>query len=133
MVDPVSRDSALSLVCPNCGNYTDRPLNEETGWCVTCSPTATISNNYLANNADEIEHYMEQGHSLNRAIDLLHHENGRPHCLVCGDVIKRARRNAVFCRSKPQCRRYSRRYVYLYRERNLSKSEALSIIFQELT
>jgi len=131
-------------VCPNCGRWITGRLEEETGWCSDCSQgvitTQLAATNlfnkveqYLTANADEIEHYLIQGHSLNASIDLLHHTNGRPKCLVCGSQIYRAKRSAIFCRSTKECRRYSRRYVYLYREKGLSKAEALATVLNELT
>jgi ribosomal protein S16 len=90
---------------------------------------------YLASNADELEHYITQGATLNQAVNRLHKSsNGnRPTCASCGGVIKRARRSAIFCRQHNYCRRYARRYTYLYQEKGLSKTEALAQIFQEIT
>lgn len=119
--------------CPNCGRWVDK-LSEETGWCRDCTPVAEKElRNYLEANADEIEHYLLQGKSLSRAIDLVYRKNGRPHCISCGSVISRAPRNAVFCRARPECRRYSRRYVYLYQKKGMSKVEALAKVLEELT
>lgn len=130
-------------ICPSCGEFF-KELIPETGWCVECTKESGIEADvgsklyrrieaYLAINADEIEHYLLQGLSFNRAIGKLHRNNGRPHCLSCGKLMRRAPRTAVFCRSTPQCRRFSRRYVYLYRERKMTKSEALAIVLEELT
>jgi len=65
------------------------------------------------------------------ALDLA--RNDRPKCAVCGQVIQRAKRNAIFCRQNKECRRMSRRYVYLYTEKHMSKVEALAIVLSELT
>jgi hypothetical protein len=122
-----------SEVCPNCGEFAT--LNEVTGWCEKCSPTDKAYSkleSYLAKNADEIEHYMTQGMSVGAAIDMLHSPKVRPTCIVCGGVIVRAQRSAIFCRRTYNCRRYARRYVYLYQTKGLSKSEALSRIFEQL-
>src|SRR5262245_15136694 len=88
---------------------------------------------YLARNADEIEHYIIQGYSFYQSLELLHRTNGRPTCIVCGGTIKRAKRESTFCRQSTECRRYARRYVYLYQSKGLTKTEALAIVFTELT
>lgn len=137
-------ESALSpiseVLCPNCGNfYSEDDISEITGFCLKCSPTEQeIKFNlelYLARNADHIEFLITKGKSLWQALDSLANSNNRPICLVCGNAIKRSKRTAVFCRSTPLCRRYSRRYVYLYSEKNprLTKAEALAVVMSELT
>jgi hypothetical protein len=122
--------------CPNCGNEVNE-LDDETGFCAECTPNPrelySRVEQYLAANAEELEFYIYHGKSLYQAIDLLHDGNHRPKCLCCGAVIKRAKRTAVFCRQNKECRRYSRKYVYLYTERGLSKSQALAVIMEELT
>jgi tRNA(Ile2) C34 agmatinyltransferase TiaS len=60
-------------------------------------------------------------------------QSDRPRCIVCGEEMTRASRKSVICRRTQECRRISRRYVYLYTERNLTKTEALSKIMTELT
>jgi len=124
-----------SVVCPNCGDFVDY-LIVKTGWCRICSYAGSVLVNkleqYLAANADEIEHYLLQGKSLNKAIDLVHSKNGRPHCLSCGRIMDRAPRNAVFCRATKQCRKFSRRYVYLYREKGMTKHAALAKVLEDL-
>jgi hypothetical protein len=123
----------MDEICPSCGKWVSE-LSEETGFCGECSPKVVSQlESYLLANADEIEHYLLQGLSLNQAIDRLHANNGRPRCLVCGHTITRAKRTAVFCRRTKECRRYSRRYVYLYRELGMSKSQALAQVLEELT
>jgi hypothetical protein len=82
-------------------------------------------------NADHVEYYTTQGCSLNRAI-LLVCDDVRPTCASCGEVIKGARRESVFCRQTYQCKRASRRYVYLYNQKGMSKSEALAQVISEL-
>ena len=123
-------------VCPSCGKFAD--LDEMTGWCSECSP-ATLQKafsrleSYLAKNADEIEHYMVQGYSLSQSVDKLHSPQSRPTCIVCGNVIKRASRSSIFCRRTTACKKYARRYIYLYQTKRLSKAEALAKIFEELS
>jgi hypothetical protein len=120
-------------VCPNCGEFVDE-LDFATGFCYNCSPTNLLVERYLEQHADEIEHYLMQGLSLNKAIDALHASNGRSRtCIVCGSAMPHAPRTAVFCRGKKECRRFARRYVYLYSERGLSKSEALAKVMEEIT
>jgi len=134
--------SVTEEVCTNCGNFVSSDeIDELTGWCFDCSPnevTQEIKFNlelYLARNADHIEYLLLQGKSLWQALDALSTDGSRPICLVCGNVIKRSKRTAVFCRSTPLCRRYSRRYVYLYSEKkpHLTKAEALATVMGELT
>lgn len=129
-------------VCTNCGNFVSSDdINELTGWCSECSPdevTQELKFNlelYLTRNADHIEFLLLQGKSLWQALDALSTDGSRPICLVCGNVIKRSKRTAVFCRSNATCRHYSRKYVYLYREKkpHLSKAEALALVMSELT
>src|SRR5215510_7471105 len=98
-------------VCPSCGNFTDdRGLNEITGWCYECSPLVTTSPPKF----------------------YIRHSDPGPFCVVCGGRIERAKRNAIFCRQHKECRRMSRRYVYLYTERNMTKVAALATILNEL-
>lgn len=105
--------SSEDCVCPSCGNFTDaKGLNEVTGWCIDCT---TLS-------------------AGNAAADVVvHHPFDIPKCIVCGEPIRRSRRFAIFCRRHSLCRRYARRYVYLYSERGISKAEALAIVLRELT
>lgn len=122
-------------LCPNCGKW----VAELTilGWCSQCSPELPRDalqqvENFLAENADHLEYYTGQGLSTGEAIDALR-SDVRPRCLCCGGVINRApRRNVLLCRKTRECRRLSRRYVYLYREKGFTKIEALVQIFQEL-
>ena len=129
------------IVCPNCGNYADE-LDEYTGWCRTCSYVPTNRDTLeisFAANADAIEFYISTGRqfgktralSVWKALKLA--QADRAICVVCGNRIARASRSAIFCRKTPECRRYSRRYVYLYREKGLTKVEALAIVLEELT
>ena len=135
--------TALTLVyddneflCTNCGEfYPDVEINEITGWCFKCSPSSPLYfklEAYLEHNADHIEHYLAQGRSLWQALDLLS-QHKRPICLVCGNEIKGAKSSAVFCRKNAECRRYSRRYVYLYSEKDFTKITALAQIMSELS
>lgn len=124
----------MTEVCPNCGELVNE-LDELTGFCYDCShDTNSLVDRYLELHADEIEHYLLQGKSLNQAIDLIHKTNGSfKRCVVCGNAMPHAPRNAVFCRAQKECRRYARRYVYLYNERGLSKAEALAKVLEEVT
>jgi predicted amidophosphoribosyltransferase len=85
----------------------------------------------LSINSNALEHYMLHGYSVAAAVDRVYAEN-RPTCAVCGKPIKHASKSAVFCRRTPECRRYSRRYVYLYSRRGHTKVEALGIVLSEL-
>lgn len=118
--------------CPNCGEFFSS-LNEITGFCGKCTnQTKKKVELFLEKYADHIEHYIAQGCALPIAIKSVRTEN-QPRCLSCGVVIIRAPRNSVFCRSNKKCRHYSRKYVYLYREKGLSKAEALAQVSVELT
>lgn len=123
-------------ICPNCGEWVSG-LNEVTGFCQDCSPDGDsnlLVERYLEVNADEIEYYLLQGKSLNQAIDYIHSSNGSyKRCISCGNAMPHAPRNAVFCRAQVQCRRYARRYVYLYSERGMTKAEALAKVLEEIT
>jgi recombinational DNA repair protein RecR len=131
-----------SELCPKCGQFTDiRGLSEVTGWCHDCTNQTTFIVNVtsssnavemsLAANVVAVQHYVLQGQSIWQA--LVSARGDRPRCVVCGNIIRRAKRNAIFCRQTQECRRYSRRYVYLYTERQLSKAEALGSVLRELT
>jgi hypothetical protein len=129
-------------VCPNCGKDVDY-LDDITGWCIECTvasnprfgKTATTAR-YLEANADTLEHYITTGQAGNvhQAIDLLADvkTGHRPTCVVCGSVIKHAPRTSVFCRKTKECRRMSRRYIYLYTKKGMTKAEAFATIMQEL-
>lgn|SRR5215471_4595663 len=135
--------SSVSLVaCPSCGNLVTT-LFDLTGWCGPCSkPSTGVSSttaNYtkteraLAKNADAIEHYLTNGSATTTWQALRLARQDRAICVVCGESIPHASRNVVFCRRYAKCRRYSRRYVYLYTERNMTKAQALATVFSELT
>lgn len=125
-------------LCPNCGQfYSYTEINDETGWCYNCSPSADAPIHfklelYLRVNADHIEHYMAQGRSLWQALDLMS-QHSRPVCLVCGNEIKHAKSTAIFCRRNKDCRHYSRKYVYLYSEKGWSKAAALALVMDEIS
>lgn len=130
--------TSLLIVCPNCGDFADeRGMNEVTGWCYNCTPLTEVSTERnsteraLHAHADAIEHFVSQGQTVWQALDSA--RMGRPTCVVCGESIARAKRSAIFCRRTSECRRYSRKYVYLYRERGKSKAEALSLVLHEIT
>ena len=139
-----SSASPLKEVCPKCGDFAI--VDEVTGWCYDCSglvsnPSTgqTLSTNYgnkteiaFAANADAIEYHLANGaDTVWQALTLSRQD--RAVCLVCGEVMPHAPRTAVFCRRYKECRRYSRRYVYLYTEKGMSKAQALAMIFNELT
>jgi hypothetical protein len=118
-----SPDAGSSEVCPNCGNFTDeKGLSDVTGWCADCtdrtvSVRTNTSEQTLATHADAIQHFIRtEGVSVWRAVELARQD--RPRCVVCGEVMKRAVRKAIFCRRHPLCRTWSRRYVYLYTQRH---------------
>lgn len=120
-------------VCPNCGDFTSS-LSQVTGWCKGCSPADSLDNQlneWLATNADAIEHYMLQGNSLTKSIDLAA-RRVRPICAVCSKEISHGSKSSVFCRKNRECRRYSRRYIYLYTRRGMTKAQALAQVLSEL-
>jgi len=126
-------------VCPNCGKSVDQ-LDEFTGWCENCSKPVVFNNphvGYLAINANSLEHYIVTGQADNvsQAISILADpKNGhRPTCVVCGGVIKHGPRASVFCRKTKECRKYSRRYIYLYQKKGHTKTTALAIVLSELS
>jgi DNA-directed RNA polymerase subunit RPC12/RpoP len=125
-----------TYVCSNCGDLVEE-LDEFTGFCTACSPprnkTESNAHEWLAKNANHIEFYMSLGNSVSVAIDRVY-EDLRPVCLVCGRTISHASPGRViFCRRTKICRRYARRYTYLYQDKGLSKSEALAQIVRELS
>lgn len=122
-------------LCPSCGKFVSS-LREDTGFCANCSKPYKLSvydkaEQFLANNADHIEHYLSTGISFSAAIEKLRADT-KPRCACCGVLIKRAARTAVFCRDKPQCRKASRRYVYYYNERGMTKANALAKVLSDL-
>lgn len=132
-----SPEATSSELCPSCGKFADeRGLSEVTGWCYECTPPNNSSQRdstelALHAHADAIEHFIGEGQTVWQALDSA--RMGRPTCVVCGESITRAKRNSIFCRRTSECRRYSRKYVYLYRERGKSKAEALSMVLTEIT
>ena len=120
-----------SYVCPNCGKFYEGET--DSGFCEVCVPKLRDTVElYLRVNADHLEYHISHGLSLYQAIDEIQAVSVRPVCVVCGNRIKRGKRNAIFCRQYRNCRRYSRKYVYLYREKGLSKTEALAQVLAEL-
>src|SRR4051794_28632857 len=118
---------ALSLVtydneeyCPNCGKWVNGDeYDYGTGWCRNCSPYIyTKIESFLAKNADAIEFYIIQGYNFWQALDKLAKLTA-PTCVVCGNKIRRASRSSIFCRQSATCRKFSRRYVYLYQTKGL--------------
>src|SRR5215831_15719234 len=125
----------LPHFCPNCGSYTDF-LDDNTGWCAKCSSRTAVSSTKIelafTANADAVEFYVSTTNvSVWQALTLARQD--RPRCIVCGRELHRAPRNAIFCRQTKECRRYSRRYVYLYTDKGLDKTQALAQIMGELT
>jgi hypothetical protein len=125
-------ENSQSEICPNCGEFV-LELNPITGFCFECSPVvASYSvSSWLATNGDALDHYIAQGNDLARAIDKVYNRV-RPTCVVCAKPISHAPRTAIFCRRTRECRRYSRRYIYLYTRKGLSKTEALAIVLEQL-
>ena len=129
---PYHRVLGSEYLCTSCGNWTDA-IDDATGWCLDCSPIAQQSQleGWLKKYADELEYYMVHGNTLYEAIDKIHIDNAT-HCIVCGGLITRGRKPRVFCRKTSECRKMSRRYVYLYTDRGMSKAEALARVTASL-
>lgn len=120
---PTTAKDDEAEVCPNCGEFGD--LIDETGWCIDCSGIQALRiSAWLQVNADHIEYHISRGLSFRKAV-LRVNADTRPTCAVCGKPMLRAKRNAIICRRSPECRKVSRRYVYLYSEKGLTKAEAL--------
>lgn len=120
--------------CPNCGGwFVLEKFDSYTGWCNACAGVVKSQVElFLQRNADHIEHYLLEGLSLSVAISKVRADI-RPICVVCGNEIKYASKQAVFCRVTENCRYYQRRYKYLYTSKGLTKPQALAQILQELT
>lgn len=120
--------------CPNCGEwYAPSVFDYNTGWCNACAGVVrTQLELFLQRNADHIEHYLLGGYALSVAISKVRADI-RPICVVCGNEIKHASKQAVFCRANDNCRHYARRYKYLYTTKSITKPQALAQILQELT
>lgn len=86
----------------------------------------------LRANAERVEFYVSSANTSVWAALRLAQQDG-PTCIVCGNPMPHASRGALICRKTKECRRISRRYIYLYRERGLSKIEAIAKIMGELT
>jgi hypothetical protein len=146
---PVSNNA----LCLECGELVAR-LSERTGWCITCTNAYYLNSNncpkcgrfksleekscdhckveeFFSANADHIEHYMIQGNSLAKSLDLMRNEV-RPSCASCGEVLIRAARNTVFCRRTDRCRKAVRRYRYLTHEKRIDKPQALTQVLHEI-
>ena len=118
-------------LCPSCGEFVEE-LDEDTGWCYTCSGVTKVSclscgapfqkdaahrklcpkcrdERWLARNAESLEALLLHGYSITNARDQVYEYN-RPHCLSCGAVLAGARNNAHFCTKTPECRSWRRRY-----------------------
>jgi hypothetical protein len=120
---PVSSAPPAAEVCSSCGGFVEK-LDGKTGWCEKCSSKQIKS--FLLSNADHIEHYVLQGFSVQQALRRVALEV-KPICAVCGKPMVRAKRTAIICRRTMRCRKVSRRYVYLYSEKGLTKAEALAL------
>lgn len=123
--------SIVATVCPKCGDFVPT-LDRVTGFCGPCSTASTNGVElWLAINANAIEHYMVQGNTLPQAITYAS-VRARPTCVVCSEPIKHARKDAVFCKRHHRCRTLRRRYIYLYSNKGLTKTEALASILNQL-
>lgn len=120
--------------CPNCGEWiTPTEFDLNTGWCNNCAGVVKSQLElFLQRNADHIEHYLLEGMSLKLAL-LKVRADIRPICVVCGNEIKYASKQAVFCTTTQACRYWQRRYKHLYTSKDLTKSQALAQILHELT
>lgn len=128
------------VVCPSCGDYVRR-LTKAYGWCFSCSSMeANITNAadresqieaFFKQYADNLEYHILNGNSLRDSVKLLKLER-RILCQSCGAVMRGAPKNAIFCRKTAQCRKFSRRYVYYYDQKGLSKAEALAKVLEGL-
>lgn len=145
-LSPNNGDNPDNEVCPNCGELVAAiAFNYDTGWCRVCSPITKLEvlatqfpattyqkvENYLAIHANQLENFTGQGKSIYQAIDAI--TSLPPVCISCGALMKYAPRTAIFCRRTKICKRLSRRYVYLYTKKGLTKSQALAIILEELS
>ena len=135
-VSPSSRSSKVTQeLCPHCGEFVNR-LMLDTGWCVSCSGynvnTSLLVEQWLTTNANAVEHYLLQGNSLSKSIDLVA-KGLKPVCVVCGTEMNNASRGSVFCRRNATCRKFARRYTYLYQDKGLTKAQALARIMIELS
>lgn len=125
------------VLCPCCGEFfAPTTIVPRTGWCKKCTnaedkATLTALEVWLSQHADHIEYYIIRGHSLAKALHHVRHDLA-PICASCGGLIRRAAPNAVFCRTKPQCRRAAKRYVYLYTSKSQTKTRALAIVLTEI-
>ena len=136
MTSPGTLPSPQSpYLCPKCGLFVDS-LDDLTGWCASC--TARISRTTVTGFATIASYSSAIGFfiatenvSVWEALTLTRQD--RPRCIVCGDELHRSRRYAIFCHKKKECRRYSRRYVYLYTKKDLDKTQALAQIMDELS
>lgn len=133
--------------CPSCGGWVDS-LDENTGWCVGCTPTShpgsrscftcnkRIPSHYnhrlcsrckaeewLAQHADSIELYMMVGWSFATAKQQVINDI-RPNCVICDTPISGGNADSIFCTIHKTCRTAQRRYR-LYREKGMTKDEAV--------
>lgn len=133
--------------CPSCGEWVNS-LNENTGWCVNCTPThhpdsrscptcgvvIPIHHNHrlcsqckaeewLAKHADSIELYMMVGWSFAAAKRQVINDI-RPNCVICDTPISGGNADALFCTAQKECRTAQRRYR-LYREKGMTKEQAV--------
>lgn len=110
-------------LCPSCGDFAE--LNAITGWCLECTggdycqrcgrPFANDSyrrycstcrvDQWLEDNADEIEDCLEAGFSVKEAINQVKAKN-KTRCISCLDVLQGP---GLLCH-KPKCRKVYNRY-----------------------
>jgi hypothetical protein len=136
-----------SEVCSNCGDFVER-LNEETGWCYSCSPPTCNKcggprtsdhkvcigcqrEAWYERNAEQLEEYISKGLSLSEAKSKIIGEN-RAICVVCSSSIPgKHKKNTLFCKKNEECRKS--RWKYLERiKQGKSQEEALEYALREV-
>jgi len=86
---------------------------------------------WLRANADVIERYMADGHSLRLAIDYARKENDEKiNCLACGGFVKDTR--SYFCTKTRRCKTARNRLKYLYYKKGVPKELAIRTILTAL-
>lgn len=140
-------------LCPECGEFFDS-LNEETGWCNSCSGVtpcqgcneplderAITANEHLCNkckyinwleaNADQIDRVMVTQQVTASIAKKIVIADNRPICVSCGNPIKggsKASSNkpqSLFCTKTAKCRKAQNAYRYYYNFKRLTHEEAL--------
>jgi len=120
-------------ICPDCGEFVDE-LNEQTGWCFNCSPSAhhnSVSRveRWLIRYADTVEFVM-QVQSITAKLAIIEvHATYKATCIICHSPIKHGTHGRHFlCNSTPECKKARRRYKYLIYDKGLTKEAALAAI-----